>query len=168
MVVLLESENYNFPNKFLFLSLGTQRICCNGKILSLYNNTKNVSEIFLLLILIKSIVCSPDPEPRVSDGRQDSKRIPPSTQCELSCCAIQQLVSKNHQATEWKTSFQIPKHGYILLLQVLPRLKVRIEAFSLPFPLELPLAFVLGIILACAFIWLVWTKTNLLKAIIAL
>ena len=56
MVVLLESELCNFPCRFLFLSLRTQRICCNGKIMSLYHNTKNVSEIFPLLISIQSIV----------------------------------------------------------------------------------------------------------------
>ena len=75
---------------------------------------------------------SPDPGPRVSDGRQDSKRVPPSKQYDLSRCTILQLESKNHQATDWKTSHQIPRHGYILLLQVLPRLKVRIEDELLP------------------------------------
>ena len=126
MKVLLESELRNFPNRFLFLSLSTQRICCNGKILSLYHNIKIVSEIFLLLISIQSIVCSPDPESSVSDGRQHSKRAPPSKQCALSCYTIQQLESKNHQVTDWKTSHQIPRRDYILLLQVLQRLKVRI------------------------------------------
>ena len=95
-------------------------------------NTKNVSEIFLMLISIQSIVCSPDPAPRVSDGRQDSKRVPPLKQCELSCYTIQQLGSKNHQATDWKTSHQIPRHGFFFLLQVLQRLKVQIEDELLP------------------------------------
>ena len=128
----MESEECNFPNKLLFLSLRTQRICCNCKILSLYQSTKNVSEIRLLLISIQSIVCSPDPEPRVSDDMQDSKRVPPPMQRELSCFSIQQLESKNHQATDWKTSHQIPRHGYVLLLQVLQSLKVRIEDELLP------------------------------------
>ena len=42
-------------------------------------NTKNVSEMFLLVMWIQSIVCSPDFEPRVSDCRQDSKRVSSST-----------------------------------------------------------------------------------------
>ena len=68
--------------------------------------------------------------------------------------------SKNRQATDWKTSHQISRHGYVLLLQVLQRLKVRIEDEFLPclFFRELSFAFVLGIILDCAFIWLVRAK----------
>ena len=97
------------------------------------HSTKNVSGIFLLLMSIQSIVCNPDPEPRVSDGRQDSKRVPPSKRCELSCYTIQQLESKNHQATDKKTRHQIPRHGYILLIQVLQRLKVQIEDGLLPY-----------------------------------
>ena len=125
-------NNATFQSGFLFSKFANERICCNGNILSLYHNTKNVSEIFLFLISIQLIVCSPDPEPRVPDGRQDSKRVLPSMQCEHSCRTIQQLKSKNHQATDWETSHQIPRHGFILLLQVLQRLKVPIDDELLP------------------------------------
>ena len=37
-----------------------------------------------------------------------------------------------YQATDWKTGHQIRKHGYIVLLQVLQRLKVPIEDELLP------------------------------------
>ena len=109
-----------------------------------------------------SIVCSPDPEPRASDGGQDSKSVPPSKQCGLSCYTIQQLESKNYQATDLQTSHQIPRHGCFLLFQVLQRLKVWSEDVRLPclFLLVLSLGFVLGIILACAFIRLVRAKTH--------
>ena len=89
--------------------------------------TKNVSEISLLRISIQAIVCSPDPEPRESDGRQDSKRVPPSKQCELSCKTTQQLESKNQQATDWQTNRLIPRRGHILLHRVFMRLRIQIE-----------------------------------------
>ena len=104
------------------------------------------------------------------DGRQDSKRLPASKQYEVSRHTILQLESKNHQATDWKTNYQIPRHDYIFLLQVFQRLRVRIEDELLPcfFLFGTFLAFVLGIILDCAFIWLVRAKNPpLLKAIIA-
>ena len=41
--------------------------------------------IFLKSFSIRSIVRSRDPEPSVSDGRQDSKKVPSSKKCGLSC-----------------------------------------------------------------------------------
>ena len=107
-------------------------------------------------------MCSPGPEPRLLDGWQGSKMVPPSTQYKLSCKTIQQLESRNRQSTGWETSHPIPRHVHILHHRVLQWLRVRIEDKrpSLPFPFwsfPLPLFWLKSLplfkvrILACAF-----------------
>ena len=108
---------------------------CNGKISVVM---PSYHECFLkssrLLLLIQSTVCSQDPEPRVLDGWQGSKRVPPSMQYDFSCKTTQQLKSKNRQATGWKTSRPIPRHAIFLSSGVS-------EAESLDWGHALPLPF---------------------------
>ena len=92
----------------------------------------HASSIFRLPLSIQSTVCSQGQEPRVSDGKQDSKCVPPFMQCELLCKTTQYLKSRNRQSHGWQTNRLIPKHGRILFRWVFLRLKIRIEDKFLP------------------------------------
>ena len=114
------------------LELANTNTHYNGQIPYQYHDTMHASSIFRLPLSIQSTVCSQGQEPRVSDGRQDSKRVPPSMQCELLRKTTQYLKSRNRQSHGWQTHRLIPRHGRILFRWVFLRLKIRIEDKFLP------------------------------------
>ena len=141
----------------------------NGQIPSQYHNTVHASSIFRLPLSIHSTVCRQGQEPRVSDGRLDSKSLPPSMQCELLCKTTQYLKSGIVSPMAGRPIVWFSGMAVSFFVGCFRGWKfgLRISSFLAFSFLVFSFAFVLEIILACAFVWVVRAKTTFLIAILA-